>query len=643
MTHRRTRGLAALCGIAFAYQMFAAPAAATAGAPDALTLLNSTSCGSTVAQLETPAPAQTPANSPSPSPTPTLAPIPQAPNGPVQIYVTPVPSATPVTPPPVPTPTPSATPGGPVFVIRPTGPPPTIAPVSPGPITPRPSPTATPTGIPTLPPGYIAVLADQVVGNTHEGEPGDAIGNVNIFYGDEILVGERAHYDGVRTFTVVGNPYIINRAKDSILHADVIYFDTVTHVATLKHGEGESTENVERGKVYFSAQSLTSTEGGVAHGDRAFVTTCEHPHGGYHLTGRAIDVTPGDKLTITKAVLFLGGLAIMYIPKVVIPLRQEDEQHRVSFFPQLGYDQAEGAWIKMKLAFGHDQYYNGYYTVNYFTKVGLGLGYTSFFNAKNGRRSGNIYFYEIHDRRTGTFSANGTLAETENFSRTLRNQFNFNYNGNYGPFTFIPSNTVIADTLSHTSVRSSQTYTYNRSATGTQSDVQSYGFTDHHQFTDHLSNDLALSYGNSQSNFAGVFQSLTNSTVNDLVHFITPGTDFQLNYLQNNYQTPSGVNKIPELAIRPNTLFSHFRFFPIAAQFYIGQYSERQTGFETSREDLSFQFGPALLHVLYSDFSLQVAVDQYIYGTGDLKARVTQNASMNTRITKHIVNTVTYN
>ena len=36
-------------------------------------------------------------------------------------------------------------------------------------------------------------------------------------------------------------------------------------------------------------------------------------------------------------------------------------------------DAYEGAWIKLQVPFGKDQYYYGYYIVNYFTKAGLGL------------------------------------------------------------------------------------------------------------------------------------------------------------------------------------------------------------------------------------------------------------------------------
>jgi lipopolysaccharide assembly outer membrane protein LptD (OstA) len=116
-------------------------------------------------------------------------------------------------------------------------------------------------------------MADKITGSTKPGVPGDATGNVHIFYQDETLVGDRAHYDGVRTITVTGDPYIINNTKDSVLYADKIVFDTVAEKAELINGRGQSAQGVEQGLVYYSAKDLRSDQHGVAHGDYASVSS----------------------------------------------------------------------------------------------------------------------------------------------------------------------------------------------------------------------------------------------------------------------------------------------------------------------------------------------------------------------------------
>ena len=110
-----------------------------------------------------------------------------------------------------------------MFVTRGGSTPPAITPA--GHVAPTPSPV--PSGAPKLKPNYIAVLADKVSGNTGPGQPGDASGNVHILYGAEEIVGDDAHYDGLRTVTITGHPFIINHAKDSVLEADKISFNTL--------------------------------------------------------------------------------------------------------------------------------------------------------------------------------------------------------------------------------------------------------------------------------------------------------------------------------------------------------------------------------------------------------------------------------
>lgn len=628
----------------------------------ALGLLNSTSCSirdPLLAQVAQAAPAPTnsptaePSSlplptqpSPSPGPTPTFA---NAPSGPTQLYATPRPSESPIGPPPVPTPTPAASPNNsPIMLVRPTGLPKPLTPAGEPTGSPEPSPSAAgPTPIPTLQPGYIAVLADQVSGNTNEGQPGDAIGNVNIFYQDGILVGDRAHYDGKRTMTVTGHPYIINREQNSILRADTIDFDTVTRMATLKNTHGESTQGVEKGEVFYSARDMTSTSGGVAHGNYANLTTCTNPRAGYHLTGRTIDVKPGDRITITKAVLFLGAAAIFYLPRVVIPLHQVDEIKKPTFFPEVGYNSYDGYYVKAKLGFGKDEYYQGYYRVNYLSKAGLGLGYVGFFEKHDHRRKASVDYYGQNDRRQGNRSYNLAAMETEYYSRTLQSQLNFAYNSNFGQFTAnIPPTTQINAVVTHATAREQQNYTFARSASGSQNSSYNYAFTDQHQLSQNLSQGISLTLNTSSNNYTGATTYFSTSHINTLTHLTTNNYDYQLTFDKTNANMPNGVNKLPELQIRPNSFFPKLRV-PITANFTLGSYQELQSGLGThneytTRADLAFQMGPALYKIFGSDFSAGGSVEQFAYGTGDLKAKIQQNLSLQTPVGKHFVNSLSY-
>jgi hypothetical protein len=595
----------------------------------ALALLNGQSCAQLVAQAS-------PMPSPSISPAPAVSPALGQPGGP--LYATPYPAATGVTPPPVPTATPAASGSpGPVFLQRGSAAP-SLAPK--GESTPAASPS--PSAAPTLRPGYVAVLADKVTGSTKPGVPGDATGNVHIFYQDETLVGDRAHYDGIRTITVTGNTYIINRTKDSILYADKITFDTVAQKAVLYKGRGQSTQGVERGMVYFGAQDLRTDQHGVAHGNNASLTTCERARSGYHITGRTIDVIPGDRIVITRAILWLGAAAVFLLPRVVIPLRTvTDERQKPQFFPEVGYNSYQGYYVKAHLSFGYTQYYYGYYTIEFYSKQGITLGYNGTMAKRNGRRSTTINVQRVQDKIAKDTKYNVQLQDTENFSQTLHGNLGYQYQSAYGPYTLFPPTQGLNAQVMHTGAAESQTYSYMKNSTGTQATSSSYGFSDTREFAKTVQNSFSATLNHAQNDY-GTFISSATGHVTDLLHWSSKGVDYQLNFDKSYTNTPSGINKEPELTVRPNTFMPHF-LFPIAPSLTIGDYNEPQTPETTGRADLALNMGPLLYKFLDNDFQAAINVHQYAYGTGDLKASIQQTMSLTSRFGTHVNNVLSYN
>jgi hypothetical protein len=645
-------GLAAIAALAaFASAAFPASASIDDREQLAIRLLNGQSCAQryaddpqTVAQATA-----TPSSTPAPVSTPGIPQVPGgAANGTYTLNRTPppLPGQTPgVTPPPIPgaTPSPSVS-TEPIFLVRGGETPPPIPPA--GQATPVPTPA--PSGAPTLAPGYVAVISDRWSGNRARGEPSDAIGNVHIYYGDEEIVGERAHFDGIRTITITGNPFLINHEHNSVLTADVIVFDTVAQTAKLANGKGASDEGVQRGLIHFSASDLRTDPDGIAHGLDPYVTTCENPHGGYHITGKDMEVYPGDKIVIHKAVLWLGAAAVFYLPLLVIPLRSvENQRGRAHFFPDVGYNSYQGAYIKLQIPFGKDQYYYGYYIVNYYTKEGLGLGYVGFYSAKNGRRSVSVNLYTINDRIAGGVQTNAALTELENINEHLRSNFQLSYQSNYGPLISIPPNETLSEAIVHQTAQTSQNYSISHSAVGGQSSSDSFTFTDTRQYNENLNQTITYDLSDTSASFGGISSFSNQSEFDYLLQYTTSGADYQMEFDKTYSQQAVGINKIPEFEVRPTDFFQHF-WIPLSADLTVGEYSNpagegQPVALATWRGDANLVAGPLEAKVLGSDFQGTVTVDQYAYGTGDLKAAVEQDLSLTTPISQHVVNTVTYN
>ena len=436
------------------------------------------------------APSATASASPSPSATPSLVPIPPVPPIGPQSIIAPTPrptgSAT-ASPVPLPTTSPLATDTGPVFIQR-TGTPAPItgkgespAPTaSPNPNAATPSASAEPKPLRTLAPNEIVTVADKLEGSSDRTKPSDLYGNVHIFYAEGQIVGDRAHFDGDHTIVVSGHTYLVNRSEDSILYADSASFDTVSRRATLLNGSGETIEGVQRGKLHYTAESLIARTNGVSHGERASFSTCERPHAGYHIEARSIDVTPGSKIVARKAVVFLGPTAIFYLPLLVIPLVEAavDQRKNASFLPLIGYNKTEGFFVKARIGFAPSDTYFGYYRLEYFTKRGLGLGYTAFIGSSIGKRSTSIDSYSIDDHLQKARHTNISVQETENFNRRVRGQFGIDYVSDYGPNLALPATVDLRGSLIRQGNGSTETLTFSRFLRGKLSDNFNVGFID---------------------------------------------------------------------------------------------------------------------------------------------------------------------
>lgn len=613
-----------------------------------------------VAQNETPSPSPSPAPSseatsspeasaspeasgstPTPSPTPTLLPIPKAPPpGPGQL-IPPTPIGSPeMSPPPLPSAQPTNSNTGPVFIERSSSPP--EIPVKNPALGSAPSPSPSPAiPRPTLGPDSIVTVADKLYGSSDEHQPSDLVGNVHLFYTEGQIVGDRAHYDGDHTITVTGHTYLVNRAQDSILYADKILFDTRTRRATLLQGQGESIEGVQQGKMHFGAESLVTRSDGVTHGERATFTTCENPHAGYHVEARTIDIIPGDKLIARKAVVFLGPTAIFYIPLLVIPLVEvADPRRQASFLPLIGYDSAEGYWIKLRIGFGTSNQYYGYYRVEYYTKRGLGLGYTAYIGAKDAHRYTTIDSYTIDDRTQDARLTNLTINDVETFSKRLRAQFGVSYQSDFGPNLPIPPSISISGSIIHqTGSISTENLEFQRAMQGTVSDTYSIGFIDTLTLSQYIQQQISLTY----SRFLGSGVQSDTFHIETDTHIFTKGADYNLTYDKTDFSSnPFGYDRLPELQILPHIGYGGFKFGP-QLQFTIGEYAEPQNHFSTSR------FQGELTESVYakvfgnSDFSGNYSITQDYYGTGDEKAFDQQSASLNTPIGNHIINSLNYN
>jgi hypothetical protein len=663
-----------LAAIAIALTLIAGMVAPSSAAPGGNLNFTDPRTARAMAALETPclvaqadpdaSATASPSASPSPSATPTLIPLPIVPGGPGVLLPPPLPSSSPqVTPPPLPSPSASPTVSpGPQYLVPATptpiaspSPPPTAGPIfTPGHIqrdvapaaTPSPTATTTPAPEATLAPNKYAILGDTLTGNRNPGQPFDLDGHVNVIYQDGLLVGDHAHYDGVRYIDITGHTYLRNRIGDSTFTADAIRFDTFDQTATMIDGHGDSTEGVQQGKVYFSARELVTERSGVTHGTHASLTTCANPHGGYHLESKTLEITPGQRAVLRHVVLFLGPLAILYLPVLIIPLRHEEGVggRRASFIPLIGYSAAEGFYVKAKIGFGKTPWYYGYYRVEYYTKIGYGLGYVASWRTKRNKRAVDVDIFRLYNKTDGSQTWNVNFSDQENLSPALRATARYSYQADYGPLISLPAATTLALGLTKTTGKDTENYSFQRQSTQGESTTDNYGIADNYQFSPKFSNAMTASYtaNTSQYYYGGT---AVNSTLhfNDDLHLT--GNTWDYDFIVDRYDgtVTSSASTLPELLLRPHgTLTPWFHAFPITGTFSFGEFSDPLADLATTRGEAQLNFGPGLWTTPIGLFNGTVNVRQDYYGTGDLHAQVEQQFTLTTPLGEHFANILSY-
>ena len=532
------------------------------------------------------------------------------------------------------------------------------APPSPGPVS---------TTVP-LPQGAAVVKADQMYGSG--GPTGDitALGHVDIKYGDVDIIADQAVYNGVsKIITATGHVKFINANGDTATATSLDY-DTNDGRVTMNDVVGQSSSLYANGEqiqgyVYYKAQQVTAYPDGHTLLKNGWITTCDLSHVAYHITGREIEVRPGDRIIARHSSLYLGKYLIAALGILVIPLSRYSAQRPSALAPAIGYNSTVGWFIKTFINFYRSQYFYGTYHVDYFQKVGIGLGADLYFYRRDQRGQAAVTFYNLRSNeqqilQTGqknTFQ--GSLAMTEPLGAHLTSSLNFSYSGQSFVSGNIPSQTSANLSIAHTGGRTQTNYGLNLSNSGSNS---SLGLSLSHtiQFSQNLSQNIGLSIQN--THVAG--SSFSHSVgLNTDTHFTGQALDGDLVVETSHgyqYQDAGGLRtpilafqKLPELTLEAHS-FEIDQRIPVDLTLIGGVYDDPYETFgvgatashvETSRLEMGMDLGDALLRIGgNSDLTAMATVRQDAYGTGDLRGLFSDQFSLHTLYGTHADTTFTY-
>ena len=528
---------------------------------------------------------------------------------------------------------------------------------------PAPGPTSTAVA---LPQGTAVVTADQMYGGGGPTSDITALGHVDIKYGDVDIKADQAVYSAKsKIITATGHVHFVSASGDTAT-AKSLDYDTTDGRVTMTDVVGQSSSIYAEGQpiqgyVYYRAQQVTSYPDGHTLLENGWITTCDLSHVAYHITGREIEVRPGDRIIARHSDLYLGKYLVAALGILVIPLARYSPQHPTAIAPRVGYNSTFGWFIKNYINFYRNPYFYGTYHVDLYQKVGVGLGADLYLYRQDQRGQATISFYNLRSNaqqilatgQKNTFQS--SVSAQEPLGAHLNATLNFSYSGQSFVTGNIPPQTQLNFALAHNGARTQTNYGLTFQNSGGNS---SLGLLLSHtiQFSQNLSQNVSVAVNN--THVAGSSFSHQVSLNTD-THFTGAALDgdlaiqtshgYQYTFLGGTRSDLLSFQKLPELTLNAHP-FEIDQRVPVDLTVIGGVYDDPYETFgfttqhvETSRLEAGLQLGDALLRIGgNSDLTANATLKQDAYGTGDLRGVFGDNFSLHTLFGTHADNTLTY-
>ncbi|MDQ6780013.1 MAG: hypothetical protein M3Z37_02510 [Candidatus Eremiobacteraeota bacterium] len=568
-----------------------------------------------------------------------------------------------------PTPTPAPTPPpqtpAPAFVTAPPAaedfphinrgstPVPTAQPASP-----------TPAGVSTEAPppeGMARITADQLYGKNSPEGGFTALGHVDLAYADAEVKADQAVYDAKTKILRATGHVHFTQANGDAATAQALEYESDTDRVTMFGVEGQTAALFYQGQqiqghLYYRGSSAVVDGNGHTIIRDGWLTTCELSHVAYHITGKEIEVRPHDRLIVRHSSLWLGKYVVAALGIFVLPLT-DIGQRQTAYAPRVGYNSSEGFFVRNFINFYHSQNLYGTYHVDYFTKVGLGLGADIYFQQRNGRGGGSLTIYQLRNnaqQQALTGSRNSTTAAlnlTHIFSDHLTGALQFNYSGTSAVFTALPATTTANLTVTHNGARSTTSYILSNVRTGPSS---SFGAIFNHTiaFSPTFSQSVGLNLLSNTN--PGTFSRAVGLNLDthvsgrafdaDLVESTNHG------FQTTNIDTPAelttpvtAIQRVPELTLRARPFIITSLRLPVSVTLIDGNYNDQFDNVQTTRYEANAQLGPGILRIGNAAvLNASVTLRQDAYGTGDLLGSINEQFGLQQFFGHHADNTLSY-
>ncbi|MDR5696922.1 MAG: hypothetical protein QN135_04315 [Armatimonadota bacterium] len=238
-----------------------------------------------------------------------------------------------------------------------------------------------------------------------------ARGGVVITYQDVILRADEVLLD-LNELELVARGNVVLEESGQVVTAEQLTYNFRTRFGSMDAAETRWRDPLVLDPIHIRAGRIEGNINQRICITNAEVSTCDldDPQTPYKITADHVELIPQDKLVLRGASLHLFGWKVFTLPVIVIFLR-EPRQQRV--FPVVGYNEAEGWFVKMTTTyFVNDSHYGFIYT-DWMERIGFGAGVEHIWRYAEG--DGNYFLYLLPNRQTGGTDHRARLQHRHNF------------------------------------------------------------------------------------------------------------------------------------------------------------------------------------------------------------------------------------
>lgn len=466
-----------------------------------------------------------------------------------------------------------------------------------------------------------------------------ASGNVSVEFEGLRLNCQQLVYDPVRGLVTAQKQCLFSWGPN-FAASETLVLNVNSKTATLTQAAGKSEGVAMGGKAfegsfYFWADTLFYSEEKVEL-EQAILTTCDvEPNDlHYQIDSELVTLYPQDKIVAKNTSFTIHNKKLYTLPTVVFPLDEQRSQ-RQAYFPTVGYNSLDGAFLRNAFNYSFDERNYGTISLDLYQRSGIGFGLEHFFDFGE-IGAGNIYYYTQNgqqaERNRFELRANG------NFKIDEYTRLGLSYNSNQFelPGEVSPLNVSSAISVSRNTGKSALQVGANFSKSG-EHDNTSYRFY----------YDLELSDRWSLLTRADLSRSSNNVTQTNRYHYLGSlrhrGDLFEgdLSYERSGGQQTYFLNRQPELSLRAYPF--KLGFLPITVGTSFGILEESPSLFKTERYRFDLRIPDQFIETGLGNFHFGGGLKQSLYGSGQQQYVLGSRVGWTNDIADHLVMRFDYN